>query len=68
MTAVVVEILLEVGGFNMNRGVELTMVNADIDVQKSDVRGGSVPGTVDGIAIVELFKESSEGVNPMRPE
>ena len=30
----VVEILLGVDRFDMDRGVELTMVNADIDIQK----------------------------------
>ena len=64
----VMEILWGVGVFNMDRGAELTMVNADIIVQKSDVGGGSVPCGVDGIATVELFKESSEGVRPMGPE
>ena len=58
----IVEILLGVGGFNMDRGAELTMVNADIDVQKGDV--GDVPGEVDRLATVELFQESSEGVGP----
>ena len=35
----IVEILLGVGGFNMDGGAELTIVNADIDVQKGDVGG-----------------------------
>ena len=38
------------------------------NIQKDDVGEGVVPGKVDGIATVELFKESSEGVSPMRPE
>ena len=33
----------------MDRGAEMTVVNMDIDVQKSDVGEGSVPGEVDGI-------------------
>ena len=41
---------------------------ADIEVQKSDMRGGSVPGAVDRIPTVELFKESSEGGRTMGPE
>ena len=40
----------------------------DIDVQKGDVEGGSVPSKVDRIETVELFQESSEGVRPMGPE
>ena len=64
----VVEILLGVGGFYMARDAELTMVNADINVLKIDVVGGSVPGKVDRIATVELFKKSSEEVSPMGSE
>ena len=40
----------------------------DIDVQKIDMGGGSVPGEVDRIPTVELFKESSEAVRPIGPE
>ena len=43
----------------------MTMINTDIDIQKSDMGGGSVPGEVDGIPTVELFKEISGGVEPM---
>ena len=43
VTALVVEVLLGVGGFDVVRGMEMTMFNTDIDVQKS------VPGEVDGI-------------------
>ena len=59
VTALVVEVFLGVGGFDVDRGAEMTVVNTDIDIQKSDVGGGSVPGEVDRIATVELFKESS---------
>ena len=64
----VVEVLLGAGGFNVNRGAEMTMVDTDIDVQKSDMGGGNVPGEVDGIPTVELFNEISEGVGLMGPE
>ena len=67
VTAMVMEVLLGVGGFDVDRGAEMAMVNANIDVQKSDM-GGSVPGEEDGILTVELFKEISEGVGPMGPE
>ena len=52
----------------MDRSAEMTMFNTDIDIQKSDMGEGSVPGEVDGILIVELFKEIGEGVGPMGPE
>ena len=51
--------ILVVGGFYVDRGVEITMVDMDIDIQKSDVGGGSVPGEGNGILTVELFKERS---------
>ena len=46
----------------------MAIFNMDIDVQKGDMGGESVPGEVDGILTVELFKEISEGVGPMGPE
>ena len=64
----VVEVLLGAGGFNVNRGAEMTMVDTDIDVQKSDMGGGNVPGKVDRIPTVELFKESNKGVRPIGVE
>ena len=57
VTAMVVEVLLGVGGFDLDRGVEMTIFNMDIDVQNSNMGGGSVPVEVDGIPTVELFKE-----------
>ena len=64
----VVEVLLGVGGFDEERGAEITVVDTDIDVQKSDMGGGIVSVEVDGIPAVELFKGSSERVRPMVPE
>ena len=63
--AMAVEVLLGVSGFDVDRGAEMTMFNMDIDVQKSDMGGGSVLGEVDGRLTVELFKEISAGVEPM---
>ena len=68
VTAMVVEVLLGVGGFDVDRSAEMTMDNTDKDVQKTDMRGGSVQGEVDGIPTVELFKEISEGAGRMEPE
>ena len=39
VTAMVVEVLLGVCGFDVGRSVEMTMVNTDIDVQTSDMGG-----------------------------
>ena len=35
VTVMIVEVLLGVGGFDVDRGAEMTMVNMDIDFQKS---------------------------------
>ena len=39
MTTTVLEVLLGVGSFNADRGVEMTVVNVDTDVQKSNMGG-----------------------------
>ena len=66
MAAGEMEVMLEVGGFDMDGGVELTMIHVYIDVQKSDLGGGGVPGEFDGIVAVDAFKELVEGVGTMR--
>ena len=63
-----VEILFGVGGFDVDRDMEMTVVDMDINVQESDMGGRNVPGELDRILTVELFKESSEEVGPMGPE
>ena len=68
VTAMVVEVLLGVGRFDVDRDAEMAIFNMDINVQKGDMGGGSVPVEVDGVLTVELFKEISEGVGPMGPE
>ena len=65
MAAGKMEVLLEVGRFDMDGGVELTMIHTYIDVQKCDFGGGGVPGELDRIAAVEAFKELGEGVGTM---
>ena len=51
----------------MDGGVEMTLTQVHIDVQKCDIGGGGVPSELDGIA-VEVFKELSDGVRTMRPK
>ena len=68
VTALVMEVLLGVGRFDVDRGAEMAIFDADIDVQKGDMGRGDVPGEVDGILTVELFQEISEGVGSMGPE
>ena len=67
MAAGKMEVLLEVGRFKMDEGVELTMIHTYINIQKCDFGGGGVPGKLDGIATVEEFKELGEGVGIMGP-
>ena len=68
LTALVVEVLLGVGRFDVARGVEMAIFDTDIDVQKGDMGRGGVPGKVDGILTVERFQEISEGVGSMGPD
>ena len=41
-------VLLEVGWFDMDGGVEMTLIQAYIDVQKCDFGEGGVAGELDG--------------------
>ena len=59
---VVMQILLMVGGFDVDRSAELTFVDVNIDIQKGDIRLGGVPVEVDRITTVEPFKEGDEGI------
>ena len=68
VATVVVEILLEMGGFDMDCSAELTVTNAVFNVQECDMGGGGVSCELDRIAIVEPFKEGGEGVTTMGPE
>ena len=46
----VMQILLMVGGFDVDRGAELTLVNVNINIQEGDMGLGGVPGEVARIA------------------
>ena len=45
-----------VGGFNVDGGAELTLVDVNIDIQEGDMGLGGVPSEVDRIATAEPFK------------
>ena len=64
----VMQILLMIGGFDVYRGVELTLVDVNIDIQEGDVGLGGVPREVDRTVTVEPFEESDERVWTMWPE
>ena len=63
-----VQILLMVGGFDVDGGAELTLVDVNINIQEGDMGLGGVPGEVDRIATIELLKEGDKGVWTMWPE
>ena len=44
VTAFVVEVLLGVGRFDVDRDAEMAIFDTDIDVQKDDMGRGGVPG------------------------
>ena len=62
VATVVMQILLMVGRFDVDGGVELTLLDVNIDIQEGDMGLGGVPDEVDRIAAVESFKEGGEGV------
>ena len=47
VATVVMQILLMVGGFDVDGGAELTLVNVNSDIQEGDKELGGVPGEVD---------------------
>ena len=53
VATVVMQILLMVGGFDVDGGAELTLIDVNIDIQESDMGPGGVPGEVDRIATVD---------------
>ena len=65
VATVVMQILLMVGGFDVDGGAELILVDVNI---KGDMGLGGVLGEVDRVATVEPFKEGDEGVWTMWPE
>ena len=68
MATVVMQILLMVGGFDVDGSAELTLLDGNIDIQEGDMGLGGVPVQVDRIATVEPFKEGGEGVWTMWSE
>ena len=52
VATVVMQVLLMVGGFDVDGGAELTLVGVNIDIQESDMGLGGVPGEVDWMTTV----------------
>ena len=68
VATVVMQILLIVGGFDVDVSAELTLLDVNIDIQEGDMGLGGVPGEVERIATVQPFKEGDEGFWTMWPE
>jgi hypothetical protein len=56
-------VLLEVGAFDVDRGVEM-----NITIQERDFGGIGVPCKLNKLVTIEAFKELGEGVRTIRPE
>ena len=57
-----VEVLLVVGGFDVDRGVEARLVNKDVSIQEGDIGRGDGPGKSDRVATIEVLKEEEKGI------
>ena len=51
VATVVMQILLMVGGFDVDGGTELTLIDVNIDIQEGDMGLGGVPCELDRIFI-----------------
>ena len=51
------KVLLKVGRFHIDGGVEMTMIQMHIHVHKCDFRERSVQSELDWIMVIEVFKE-----------
>ena len=45
------------GWFNVDRGVEMIMIQVHIKIQKCDLGGGGISDEFDGVAAVEAFSQ-----------
>ena len=62
------EVLLEVGGFDVDGSMEMTMIKEHTDVQKHNLGGGDISGEFEGIMAIDAFKEQGEGGGTLRPD
>ena len=59
VATVVMQMLLMVGGFDVDGGAKLTLVDVDIDIQESDMGPGGVPGERTYKVIHTSFKKAT---------
>ena len=67
MTAGKVEVLLVVGGFDVDGGAEIKLVK-DVNIQEGDMERGDGPGKSDRIATIEALKEEEKGIMNTSPQ
>ena len=68
MAAGKVEVLLVVGGFDVDGCAEVRLVNKDVNIQEGDMGRGDGPGKLDRIATIEALKEEEKGIMTMSPQ
>ena len=60
--------MLEVGGFDVDGGLEMTKFQVNINIQKRDLGRAVMPSEFVIIPAVEAFKELGERARTMRPK
>ena len=68
MTAGKVEVLLEVGRYDVDGDAEARLVNKDVNIQEGDMGRGNGPSKSDRIATIEALKEEEKGIMTMSPQ
>jgi len=57
-----VEVLLVVGGFDVDGCAEVRLVNKDVNIQEGDMGKGDGQGKSDRVATIEVLKEEEKGI------
>ena len=68
MAAGKVEVLLVVGGFDVDGCAEVRLVNKDVNIQEGDMGRGDGPGKLDRVVTIEVLKEEEKGIMTMSPQ
>ena len=61
MAAGKVEVLVVVGGFDVDRGAEARLINKDVNIKEGDMGRGDGPGKLDRVTTIEALKEKEKG-------
>ena len=57
-----------VGGFDVDGGAEIRLVNKDVNIQEGDMGRGDSPGKSDRVATIEALKEKEKGIMTVSPQ